>query len=386
MDQLEEIRRGVVEIISEEELKDKLYLERPLLIKFGADPTSPDIHLGHVVVLRKLRQFQDLGHKVIFIIGDFTSRIGDPSGRQETRPFISQEEILKNAETYKEQVFKILDEEKTEVVFNSKWLEQMKLSDVIKLSSLYTVARMLERDDFRKRYEEGKDITILEFLYPLLQGYDSVILKADIELGGTDQKFNLLVGRTLQRRFGQDPQVVITVPLLEGLDGVRKMSKSYGNYIGVTESPKEMFGKIMSIPDILMDRYFELLTDLNLDDLKGLHPREKKAFLAKEIVSLYYGKEVAEEEEKEFDRIFRKGEYPKEIQVFYPKSMEIDISELIRDSKLAKSKSEAKRLIAQGGVEIDGERIEDPNYILHLKDPCILKVGKRRFLKIVYKF
>ncbi|MDI6703700.1 MAG: tyrosine--tRNA ligase [bacterium] len=382
MDQLEKIRRGVAEIISEDELRDKLNSKRPLRIKFGADPTSPDIHLGHTVILRKLRQFQELGHRVIFIIGDFTARIGDPSGRQETRPSLSEREIFKNAETYKEQVFKILDRSKTEVVFNSSWLDRMDLRDVVKLSSLYTVARMLERDDFKKRYDEKRDITILEFLYPLLQGYDSVILHADVEIGGTDQRFNLLVGRVLQRRFGQESQVVITMPLLEGLDGVRKMSKSYGNYVGVTDSAKEMFGKLMSIPDSLMDKYFELLTEVDLNKIRDLHPKKKKMCLAKNIVSFYYGRDAAEEEEKEFERIFRRKEYPKEIPIFYVKKREINLVELMKEGKLVESKLEAKRLISQGGVRIDGKRILAEDYAIKIENPCILQVGKRRFLKI----
>ncbi|MBU0567762.1 tyrosine--tRNA ligase, partial [bacterium] len=273
---LETIKRGTLEIISEEQLKEKLLLDRPLRIKFGADPTAPDIHLGHTVILRKLRQLQDLGHKLIFIIGDFTARIGDPSGRDVTRPPLSQEEIEENAATYKEQVFKIVDRERTEIVYNSQWLDRLGTEGMIRLASHYTVARMLERDDFKKRYESQKEITILEFLYPLLQGYDSVHLKADIEVGGGDQKFNLLVGRELQRDYNQKPQAIITLPLLEGTDGVRKMSKSYGNYIGVDEEPKEMFGKIMSLPDALMSKYFELLTDIPLEEVEGLHPKEAK--------------------------------------------------------------------------------------------------------------
>ncbi|MBF0291444.1 MAG: tyrosine--tRNA ligase, partial [Nitrospinae bacterium] len=320
-EQLDIIRRGAVEVIDEAELKKKLErsvaTKTPLKVKAGFDPTAPDLHLGHTVLLMKLKQFQELGHRVIFIIGDFTASIGDPSGKSETRPPLSREQVEKNAETYKQQVFKILDREKTETVFNNDWIGRMTPADIISLSAKYTVARMLERDDFSKRYRDGRPIFIHEFMYPLLQGYDSVHLKADIEIGGTDQKFNLLVGRDLQRDHGQEPQVVITMPLLEGTDGVQKMSKSYGNYIGINEPPKDMFGKVMSISDTLMIRYHELLSDITAVELERLkedlasgaaHPKAVKMRLGKELVSRYHSKEAAEEAAGEFDRVFGKKE------------------------------------------------------------------------------
>ena len=380
---LETIKRGTLEIISEEQLKEKLLLDRPLRIKFGADPTAPDIHLGHTVILRKLRQLQDLGHKLIFIIGDFTARIGDPSGRDVTRPPLSQEEIEENAATYKEQVFKIVDRERTEIVYNSQWLDRLGTEGMIRLASHYTVARMLERDDFKKRYESQKEITILEFLYPLLQGYDSVHLKADIEVGGGDQKFNLLVGRELQRDYNQKPQAIITLPLLEGTDGVRKMSKSYGNYIGVDEEPKEMFGKIMSLPDALMSKYFELLTDIPLEEVEGLHPKEAKKLLSREIVKFYYDRPTALGCDEEFERVFKMKEVPAEIPEFRPTSSSMNIVELIFANRLAKSKGEARRLISQGGVKIEGEKITDSDLQVVFDKEQILKVGKRRFLRLL---
>lgn len=378
---LDIIKRGVEEIIVEEELVEKFKAKGPLRIKFGADPTAPDIHLGHTVILRKLRQFQDLGHKVVFIIGDWTARIGDPSGRDETRKPLTQQEIERNAETYQEQVFKILDKDKTEVVFNSQWLDKLTPQEIMRLSSCYTVARMLERDDFKKRYTEGKEITIVEFLYPLFQGYDSVVVRADVELGGTDQKFNLLVARALQRDYGQEPQVIITLPLLEGTDGVRKMSKSYGNYIGVLESPKQMFGKLMSIPDNLMPKYFELLTDIVLDE--GLHPKTAKTLLAKEIVKYYYEEETAKKEEDEFERIFRDKELPAEIPVFKVDKSSIGLVDVIVLAKLAPSKSEARRLISQGGVKIDREKVVNINLEVDMTCPKILQVGKKGFVKVI---
>lgn len=382
---LEIIRRGTIEIISEEELKSKLLLDRPLRIKFGADPTAPDIHLGHTVILRKLRQLQDLGHKLIFIIGDFTARIGDPSGRDTTRPPLSQEEIEENARTYKEQIFKIIDKDMTEVVYNSYWLDKLGTEGMIRLASHYTVARMLERNDFKDRYENQKEITILEFLYPLLQGYDSVHLGSDIEVGGGDQKFNLLVGRELQRDYNQQPQVIITLPLLEGTDGVRKMSKSYGNYIGVNEEPKEMFGKVMSLPDALMPKYFELLTDIPLKEVEGLHPKEAKKLLAREIVGFYYDQSTALECDEEFDQVFKMKEVPAEIPEFRPISCSMNIVELIFANKLAKSKGEARRLIGQGGVKIEGEKIADSDQQILFDKEQILRVGKRRFLRLLRK-
>ncbi len=379
---LDIIKRGVEEIILEEELSEKFTFQKPLRIKFGADPTAPDIHLGHTVILRKLRQFQELGHKVIFIIGDFTARIGDPSGRDETRNPLTQEEIEQNANTYQQQVFKILDKDKTEVVFNSQWLDKLTPQDIMKLSSCYTVARMLERDDFKKRYAEEKEITIVEFLYPLFQGYDSVVVKADVELGGTDQKFNLLVARQLQRDYGQNPQVVITLPLLEGTDGVRKMSKSYGNYIGILESSKEMFGKLMSIPDDRMPKYFELLTNISLNEIKSLHPKEAKKLLAKEIVKYYYDESEAKSKEEEFERIFRDKKLPEEIPTFEINKTSIELIDAIMITKTAPSKSEARRLITQGGVKIDQKKVEEVNFELDLTSPKILQVGKKKFVKL----
>jgi tyrosyl-tRNA synthetase len=380
---LDLIKRGVEEIILEAELAEKLKKNVPLRIKFGADPTAPDIHLGHTVILRKLRQFQDLGHKVIFIIGDFTARIGDPSGRDVTRKPLSKEEIEKNAKTYQEQVFKILDKDKTEVVFNSQWLDKFTPQDIMRLASHYTVARMLERDDFKKRYSEGKEITIVEFLYPLLQGYDSVIVKADVELGGTDQKFNLLVARELQRDYGQPPQVIITMPLLEGTDGIRKMSKSYGNYIAVFDSSKEMFGKLMSIPDELMPKYFELLTNISLDEIKPLHPKEAKKLLAKEIVKFYYSEDEAKSKEEEFERIFRDKKLPEKIPEFKVNKKVISLIDAIVMSKSAPSKSEARRLIIQGGVKIEQKKVEDINFEVDLTSPKILQVGKKKFVRLI---
>jgi tyrosyl-tRNA synthetase len=381
-EQLHIIKRGTVDILSEEELKDKIVKKKKLRIKFGADPTAPDIHLGHTVIFRKLRQFQELGHEIIFIIGDFTARIGDPSGQLQTRPALSVEEILNNAKTYQEQVFKILDRNNTRIVFNSMWFDALELSELMKLTRFYTVARMLERDDFSKRYNEGKEITILEFIYPLLQGYDSVVLEADVEIGGTDQKFNLLVGRDLQRSYGQTPQVVITMPLLEGTDGVRKMSKSYGNYIGILEESKEMFGKLMSIPDAIMPKYFELLTDIRLEKIKDMHPKEAKQLLAREIVSFYYSKEEAIRCEEEFNRIFAKKGLPDKIPEFTISQHRIGIVELMMETGMVTSKSQARRLISQGGVKIDNTRIEDVNLTVTIEDNIILQVGKRRFVNI----
>lgn len=380
---LEKIKRGIEEIILEDELIEKIKTKKPLRIKFGADPTAPDIHLGHTVILRNLRQFQELGHKVIFIIGDFTARIGDPSGRDITRKPLTQKEVEENAKTYQQQVFKILDKDKTEVVFNSQWLDKLTPQEIMKLSSYYTVARMLERDDFNKRYKEGKEITIVEFLYPLLQGYDSVVVKADVELGGTDQKFNLLVARELQRDYGQQPQVVITMPLLEGTDGVRKMSKSYGNYIGVLDSSKEMFGKLMSIPDNLMPKYFELLTNISLNEIKSLHPKEAKKLLAREIIKYYYSEDEAKNQDEEFERIFRDKELPEEIPEFKVNYTSIGLIDAIVLSNSAPSKSEARRLIVQGGVKIDQQKVEEIDFEVDLTSPKILQVGKKRFVKLI---
>ncbi|MFH1259504.1 MAG: tyrosine--tRNA ligase [Elusimicrobiota bacterium] len=379
---LAKIKRGCVTIISEEELSAKFRLGHPLKIKLGVDPTAPDLHLGHTVALRKLRQFQDLGHKVIFIIGDFTAKIGDPSGRSETRPPLNETEILKNSRTYQDQVFKLLDKTKTEILFNSQWLYNLGLDGLLELSSHSTVAQMLTRDDFKNRHSKGIDISLVEFLYPLLQGYDSVATKSDVEIGGTDQTFNLLVGRDLQRDYHQPPQIVITMPLLEGLDGIRKMSKSYGNSIGITEPPQEMFGKIMSIPDNLMYRYYELLTDHNLAEIKKLHPRQAKARLAREIVAQYHNVAAATKAEEEFEKIFANKGLPEKIAEYIPEKYPATLIELLCAAQLSPSKKESQRLLDQGGIKIDGEKIAE-NKILDSNKEFILQVGKRKFLKII---
>ncbi|MEW5767855.1 MAG: tyrosine--tRNA ligase [bacterium] len=390
-EQLTIINRGVVEIIREEELKARLAEDRPLKIKFGADPTAPDIHLGHTVVLRKLKQFQDLGHEIQFIIGDFTSRIGDPSGRSETRPPLEPEQITANAATYQDQVFKILDPNRTKVFFNSEWLEDLSLADILKVSAYSTVARMLERDDFAKRYAEGRGIGLHELLYPLIQGYDSVILKSDVEIGGTDQKFNLLMGRDLQREYDRPPQIVITMPLLEGLDGTRKMSKSLGNYVGVTEPAQEIYGKLMSIPDSLMIKYYELLTDIPLDEIAAikdglerqfLHPKEVKRRLAGEIVQAYYDEQAAREADVEFERIFKEKQIPGEMPLFSPPDQTMGLIDLIFETGLAPSKSQARRLINQGAVKINQKKVSDINLEVTFEEEQILQVGKRGFVKI----
>jgi tyrosyl-tRNA synthetase len=394
--QLEIIKRGTVEIIVEGELFQKLeksYKEkRPLKVKAGFDPTAPDIHLGHTVLLEKMRQFQELGHEVIFLIGDFTGMIGDPSGRFETRIPLTKKDVLKNAETYKKQVFKILDHEKTHVMFNSEWLTKMDVMDIVRLGSMQTVARMLEREDFRKRFENQQDITILEFYYPLFQAYDSVHLKADVELGGTDQKFNILMGRTMQRRMGVEEQIVILMPLLEGLDGVNKMSKSLGNYIGITEPPKEMFGKVMSITDELMLRYYELLSHISMEELDSLkegiksgkiHPKHAKETLAMEIVERYWEKEKALKAKEEFDHIFKEKGLPDEIPVVELEWEEAEmwVPKIMKLSGLTNSTGEAIRLIAQGGVMIDSRRYKNPDGKL-VKGSYLFKVGKRRFMRV----
>lgn len=389
------IKRGTVEIIVEDELVKKLEKSiqtgTPLKIKAGFDPTAPDLHLGHTVLIQKLKHFQELGHQVIFLIGDFTGMIGDPTGKSETRKPLTKEEVLKNAETYKSQVFKILDEKKTKIVFNSEWMNKLTASDIITLAARHTVARMLERDDFQKRYSTGKPVAIHEFLYPLIQGYDSVALNADIEIGGTDQKFNLLVGRELQREFGQEPQVVITMPLLEGLDGVQKMSKSLGNYIGITESPRDMFGKVMSISDELMIRYYELLSDITNERLeqikkRNIHPKEAKEELALEIVNRYHGEGAAKKAREEFNEIFRNKGLPDNIEEVNLKKEgnSIWLAKAIALAGLAKSTSEAKRFIEQGGVEIDGEKIIDSKKEIPTDKKYLLKVGKKGFKRIYF--
>lgn len=400
-EELRIIKRGTEEIISEEELIKKIEKSRkekkPLRVKQGFDPNAPDIHLGHTVGLRKMRQFQDLGHEIFFLIGDFTGRIGDPSGRSVARKQLTEEEVNKNAETYKKQVYKILNPEKTKIVFNSNWLGKLSFSEVLKLCSKYTVARMLERDDFATRYKEEKPIGIHEFLYPLMQGYDSVALQADIELGGTDQKFNLLVGRNIQREYNQEPQIIITLPLLEGTDGIEKMSKSLGNYIGINELPQIMYGKVMSIPDHLMIRYFELVTDVSLNEIDQIkinlendnsHPQDVKKKLAREIVKLYHGQNAALIAEEEFEKVFNKKLYPEEMKELVLKKDNLKegkiwLIKLIALSGLVSSKSEARRLIEQGGVKINGEKVDDPNLDLTVKEGMVIKIGKLNFVKLV---
>ncbi|MFN3870789.1 MAG: tyrosine--tRNA ligase [Aquificaceae bacterium] len=387
-EQLKLIKQGTVEIIEEEELLKKLKENRPLRIKAGFDPTAPDLHLGHTVLLQKMRQFQQLGHEVYFVIGDFTAMIGDPTGRSQVRPPLSREEVLENAKTYEHQVFKVLIPEKTNLVFNSSWLSSLGTEGIIKLAGQYTVARMLERDDFSKRFKEGIPIYIHEFLYPLLQGYDSVVLKADVELGGTDQKFNLLVGRDLQRAFGQEPQVCITLPLLVGLDGVKKMSKSYGNYIGITEEPNQMFGKVMSISDELMWDYYLLLTDHTQEEIeefkKSLHPMVAKKKLAHYIVSRYHSKEAADKALEFFERTFSKREFPEDAPTLQvPKGYRKKAYELLVELGIEPSKNSARRLIEGGGLKIEGRKVEDPNEEIEVLQDLHLQAGKKRFYKIV---
>jgi tyrosyl-tRNA synthetase len=395
-EQLKIIKRGVEEIITEEELIQKLTYSYenniPLRVKAGFDPTAPDLHLGHTVLIHKMRHFQELGHHVIFLIGDFTGMIGDPSGKSETRKALTKEEVLKNAETYKEQVFKILDPDKTEIAFNSKWMNELGADGLIQLASQYTVARMLERDDFSKRYSSNKPIGIHEFLYPLVQGYDSVALKSDVELGGTDQKFNLLVGRDLQRNYGQKPQIAITVPILEGLDGVQKMSKSLGNYVGITEEPNDMFGKIMSISDELMFKYYLLLSEKTLEEIEkmkqdiksgDMHPMDAKKQLAFEIVNRYYGVEIAKNAKDYFEQLFSKREIPEDLQEVTYDSM-TKLIEIITSLNFSSSNSEARRLANQGAVTLNGEKVTDLNNTLEIGE-YILKVGKRKIAKINVK-
>jgi tyrosyl-tRNA synthetase len=383
-EQLNKLKRGTAEIISEADLLERLKEGRPLRIKLGLDPTAPHIHLGFAVVLRKLRQFQDLGHQVVLLIGDFTARVGDPTGRSETRKVLTPEEIAANAETYRDQFNKILDADKTEVRFNSEWLMKMNFADVVGLASRTTVARILERDDFEKRHKQGIPIGLHEFLYPLMQGYDSVALESDVEMGGTDQKFNNLMGRTLQKDFEQAPQIVFLMPILEGTDGVQKMSKSLGNYIGITEPPTEMFGKVMSIPDNVMRRYFELCTEVDLDEvdrrLKSDHPRDNKRWLGREIVKIYHGEEEAQSADQEFIRVFSKGGLPDEVKpVEVAQDMlengEISVVKLLTMAKLASSNKDAKRKVKQGAVSLDGEKVTEPGSI-NVSGGEILKVGR----------
>ena len=396
-EQIALIERGAVDFHSKEDLIKKLTrsLEtgKPLTIKAGFDPTAPDLHLGHTVLIQKLRHFQLLGHEVNFLIGDFTGLIGDPTGKSETRPPLTAADVKRNAETYKEQVFKILDPEKTKVVFNSTWLGQLSSYDMIRLASELTVARMLERDDFKKRFESNRPISIHEFLYPLIQGYDSVAMHADVELGGTDQLFNVLMGRDLQRSRGQEPQVVLTMPLLEGLDGVNKMSKSLGNYIGISEAPDSIFGKIMSISDDLMFRYYELLSDLPMVEVQalkakmqqgGVHPKAVKVQLAKEMVARFHTPDAAEEAERNFEQVFARHELPDEIEEVQlaPGDEPIWIPKLLLDAGLVKSTSDGRRMIQQHAVTLDGVKVEDINATVPAQGTVLLKVGKRRFCRV----
>jgi len=386
-EQLKIIKRGTVDIVSEEELLEKLKRKGTLKIKTGFDPTAPDLHLGHVVLLRKLRQFQDLGHEVFIIIGDFTATIGDPTGRNETRPPLSKEQVLENAKTYAEQAFKVLNPERTKLVYNSEWLEQLNSRDIVGLTSKYTVARMLEREDFSKRFKEGIPIYIHEFLYPLFQAYDSVAIEADVELGGTDQLFNLLIGRDIQREYGQEPQVAITMPLLVGLDGVRKMSKSYGNYVGITESPEIMFGKIMSIPDNLMWDWYKLLTDYTdeeIEKLKTLHPRDAKLNLAYTIVQQFHGKKAAEEAKEHFLKTFSQREFPDNAPIIkLPNGLKIRLDEFVLQLGLAPSKKEAQRIIKGGGLKINGEKHTNPFEEIEISDELKVQVGKKKFVRVI---
>jgi tyrosyl-tRNA synthetase len=387
---IQTIRRGADELIVEEELAKKLASGRRLRIKLGLDPTAPDLHLGHTVVINKLRDFQNLGHQVQFLIGDFTGMIGDPTGKNQTRPPLSREQILENARTYQQQVFKILDPQKTQVLFNSEWSDKLGAEGIIRLAAKYTVSQLLERDDFSKRFNQEKPIALHELLYPLMQGYDSVAMKADVELGGTDQKFNLLVGRELQKQFGQEPQCILTMPLLEGLDGKEKMSKSLGNYVGIAEPPKEIFGKLMSISDELMWRYIELLSFAPLDQVqrwKSEHPRDVKARFAKEIVTRFHSASAAEQAEADFASRFREGEIPADMPEIIVQAAKdgIQIAQLLKQAQLTPSTSEATRMIEQGGVKLDGERVSDKGLRIPAGRTVVAQVGKRKWAKITVK-
>jgi len=391
-EEIEQIERGSEELLIRAELLEKLKAGRPLRIKAGFDPTAPDLHLGHTVLINKLRHFQDLGHHVMFLIGDFTGMIGDPTGKNVTRPPLSREQIVVNARTYQEQVFKILDPQKTEICFNSRWFEPLGASGMIRLAALHTVARMLERDDFAKRHRNGQPIAIHELLYPLCQGYDSVAMRADVELGGTDQKFNLLVGRELQKHYGQAPQCILTMPLLEGLDGINKMSKSLGNYVGINEPPAEMFGKLMSISDDLMWRYFELLSfrsmqainDLQQEAAGGRNPRDIKVLLAHEIVERFHGTVAAARAQADFDARFRHGVIPEDIPQVNLLAGESPpaIAQVLKQAGLTASTSEALRMIAQGGVRVDGIRIDDKHFVFPGKGSFVVQVGKRKYARV----
>ncbi len=394
-EQMDVIKRGVVELLPEDELVKKLERSlkenKPLVIKQGFDPTAPDIHLGHTVGIRKLKHFQDLGHQVVVIIGDYTAMVGDPSEKNSTRPRLSHEQVMEHAKTYQEQFFKILDPEKTIVRFNGEWFSKMNFAEIMELASKFTVARMLERDDFAKRYANQQPISIHEFFYPLMQGYDSVMIKADVEIGATEQKFNLVIGRDIQREYGQEPQVILTLPVLEGLDGKQRMSKSIGNYIGIDEDPVQMYGKTMSIPDELIYRYFELVTDVTQEELQTIkhqlqdstvNPRDLKMQLAFTLVRMYHGVQEAERAAQEFKKVFVKKDVPDEMPEVVVDQPQMRIDELLVATKTAQSKSEARRLITGGGVSVDGNKITDPFAVVELKDGQILKVGKRKFVKI----
>jgi len=391
-EQIAELSRGADEVLPHDGLEAKLKLDRPLVVKAGFDPTAPDLHVGHTVLINKMRQFQELGHEVVFLIGDFTGMIGDPSGKNETRPPLTREEIEANAATYEAQIFKILDPDRTRIEFNSSWMGEMDAAGLIRLAAHQTVARMLERDDFKKRYKGGVPISIHEFLYPIVQGYDSVALKADVELGGTDQKFNLLVGRQMQQDYDQEPQIVMTTPLLEGLDGVQKMSKSLDNYIGITEPPGEMFGKIMSVSDELMWRYFEVLSFRTLDDIAalkkkvddGMNPRDAKFELGLEIVARFHDEKAAEAARQEFVARFQQGAMPEDMPERTLKSEDgqLGIAHLLRDAELVSSTSEAFRMIKQGAVRIDGDKVEDRSLRIEAGNTSVYQVGKRKFCRV----
>lgn len=392
MDELEQIKRGSHELLLEDELKKKLALGRPLRVKAGFDPTAPDLHLGHTVLLNKMRQLQDLGHHALFLIGDFTGMIGDPTGKNATRPPLSREQVLANAESYREQVFKVLDPDRTEIVFNSTWMDKFSAVDLIRLAATHTVAQMLERDDFSKRYKSNQPIAIHEFIYPLVQGYDSVALKADIELGGTDQKFNLLMGRELQKHYGQPAQCVLTMPLLEGLDGINKMSKSLGNYVGIADAPQDMFGKLMSASDELMWRYLELLSFESLATIakwraeveQGRNPRDIKVLLAQEIVTRFHSRQAAVAALAEFEARFQKGVLPDDMPELSVAAVDggLAIPQMLKQAGLVDSTSEAMRMIQQGAVRLDGERISDKAVVIKAGSVVVAQVGKRKFARI----
>jgi len=394
--QLEVIKSGVEELISEEELIKKLErcekTGKPLRVKQGFDPTAPDIHLGHTVGLRKLKQFQDLGHTVVLIIGDYTGMVGDPSGKSETRPRLTYEQVMENAKTYEKQFFKILDRDRAEVRYNGEWFSKMSFSDVMDLAARFTVARLLERDDFSNRYKEGKPISLHEFFYPLMQGFDSVAIQADVEIGATEQKFNLVAARQIQREYGQEPQVILTLPVLEGIDGTQRMSKTLGNYVGIDEPPDEMFGKVMSIPDELILKYFTLVTDYSVEQLKdvkkrlddpAVNPMEIKKELARTIVSMYHSEEAALEAQKKFEKVFSEREIPEDIPVVVLKDDSFELVKALADNGVVSSRSEARRLIIQGAVRVDKQKVSDINYRFVKGKEYIVKVGKRRFVKFV---